>query len=191
MEFDFNPDPAIARAARRTSTPRRSSASTSYRGLDNAAYYALTDQDSQTYWNNTGVGNQTRPNHRPFRRLIIDSLRYWVEEMHVDGFRFDLAPVLGEKDLDYYAWDDPKNTVLQDIVDDPVLQKYNTRLIAEPWAAGGYDLGQSYNGPNGQHQPLRQRLRHAHRPVPRRHRQGRHWPGASGTAATATGGAPS
>jgi glycogen operon protein len=56
--------------------------------------------------------------------------------------------VLGEKDLKYFVWKDPKNTVLQDIVDDPVLQKYNTRLIAEPWAAGGYDLGLSFNGPN-------------------------------------------
>lgn len=118
-----------------------------FRGLDNHAYYALTD-DKQFFVNNTGVGNEMRCNHRPFRKLIVDSLRYWVEEMHVDGFRFDLAPVLGEQDLKYYVWQDPKNTVLQDIADDPVLQKYNTRLTAEPWAAGGYDLAQSFNGPN-------------------------------------------
>lgn len=109
----------------------------SFRGLDNAAYYAL-NVDGKTYWNNTGVGNQTRPNHVPMRRLILDSLRYYVEELHVDGFRFDLAPILGEKDLDYNYWDDPKNTVLQDVIDDPVLLQLNTRIIAEPWSAGGY-----------------------------------------------------
>jgi isoamylase len=59
--------------------------------------------------------------------------------MHVDGFRFDLAPILGEKDLSYNDWDDPKNTVLQEVIDDPILQQYNTRVIAEPWAAGGYN----------------------------------------------------
>ena len=108
----------------------------SYRGLDNAAYYAL-DTDNQTYWDNTGVGNQTRPNHRPMRRLILDSLRFYAEEMHVDGFRFDLAGILGERDLDFNNWDDPANTVIQDIIDDPVLRSLNTRIIAEPWTAGG------------------------------------------------------
>jgi glycogen operon protein len=108
----------------------------SFRGLDNAAYYAL-NKDNQTYWNNTGVGNQTRPNHKPMRRLILDSLHYWIEEMHVDGFRFDLAPILGEKDLDFNNWDDPKNTVLQDIIDDPLVLARNVRIIAEPWSAGG------------------------------------------------------
>jgi len=109
----------------------------SFRGIDNAGYYAL-DGGGLTYWNNTGVGNQTRPNHTPMRRLILDSLRYMVEELHVDGFRFDLAPILGEIDGDYNNWDDPANTVLQDIVDDPVLVAHNTRIIAEPWSAGGY-----------------------------------------------------
>ena len=108
----------------------------SFRGLDNRSYYALSD-DNQTYHNNTGVGNQTRPNHRPMRRLIMDSLRFMVEELHVDGFRFDLAPVLGASDENPDAWDDPANTVLQDIIDDPLLQRYHTRVIAEPWAAGG------------------------------------------------------
>ncbi len=108
----------------------------SYRGLDNVAFYAL-NADNQTFWNNTGVGHQTRPNHTPARQLIMDSLRFYVEEMHVDGFRFDLAGILGERDGDYNNWDDPANTVLQDIIDDPVLQQYNTRVIAEPWTAGG------------------------------------------------------
>jgi glycogen operon protein len=110
----------------------------SFRGLDNQAYYALNDQDPGFYWNNTGVGNQTRPNHRPMRQLIMDSLRFYVEELHVDGFRFDLAPILGERDLDYNNWDDPRNTVLQDVVDDPVIQANNVRIIAEPWSAGGF-----------------------------------------------------
>ncbi len=125
----------------------------SYRGFDNRAYYALSE-DNQTYWNNTGVGNETRCNNTPMRRLITDSLHYWAEEMHVDGFRFDLAPVLGEKDPsacqgltgDAYntcrnTWDAPENTVLQSIVDDPVLRKYNTRIIAEPWSLSGFYLG--------------------------------------------------
>jgi glycogen operon protein len=106
------------------------------RGLDNNAFYALST-DREGYWNNTGVGNQTRPNHTPTRRLILDSLHYMVEELHVDGFRFDLAGILGEKDGDYNNWDDPANTVLQDIADDPILLAYGTRLIAEPWTAGG------------------------------------------------------
>ena len=108
----------------------------SYRGLDNHAYYALSG-DNQTYWDNTGVGQETRPNNRPLRRLAIDSLHYWAEEMHVDGFRFDLAPILGEKDKDYNSYDDTKNTVLQEIIDDPVLKAHNVRIIAEPWSVRG------------------------------------------------------
>ena len=154
LEFDFNPDPSITPQLVNFD-PKEVVGVFNFRGFDNAAYYALTD-DKQGYFNNTGVGNQTRPNHRPFRRLIRDSLRYWVEELHVDGFRFDLAPVLGERDEQYFIWENPKNTVLQDIVDDPVLQTFNTRLISEPWAAGGYDLGQSFNGPtiNGDSNPF-------------------------------------
>jgi glycogen operon protein len=112
----------------------------SFRGLDNAAWYALSP-DGQTYWNNTGVGNQTRPNHTPARRLILDSLHFMVEELHVDGFRFDLAGILGEPDLIYNEWIDPSETVLQDIIDDPILQAHNTRIIAEPWTAAGSGPG--------------------------------------------------
>ena len=108
----------------------------SFRGLDNPTYYALSE-DGKDYWDNTGVGHQTRPNHPAVRRLIMDSLRFYTEEMHVDGFRFDLAGILGEVDGDYNNWDDPKNTVLQDIIDDPAIQKYNARIISEPWTAGG------------------------------------------------------
>ena len=111
-----------------------------FRGLDNAAWYALS-QDGQTYINNTGVGNQTRPNHTPMRRLIMDSLHFYVEELHVDGFRFDLAGILGEKDLNYSDWIDPAETVLQDIIDDPIMQAKKTRIIAEPWTAMGTGPG--------------------------------------------------
>jgi isoamylase len=112
----------------------------SFRGLDNAAYYALSP-DGQTYWNNTGVGNQTRPNHTPMRRNILDSMHFMVEELHVDGFRFDLAGILGEKDLAYNDPSDASQTVLQDIIDDPVMQDNNVRIIAEPWTAAGTGPG--------------------------------------------------
>jgi isoamylase len=148
LEFDFNPDPWVTNAALTNIDPQEVVGLYSMRGFDNAAYYGTPKDNRKGYWNNSGVGNQTRCNHKPFRRLIMDSLRYWVDEMHVDGFRFDLTPVLGERDDEYYVWDDPKNTVLQDIADDPVLQKYNTRIVSEPWAAGGYDLSKSFNGPN-------------------------------------------
>ena len=112
----------------------------SFRGLDNAAYYALSP-DGQTYWNNTGVGNQTRPNHTPMRRNIMDSMHFMVEELHVDGFRFDLAGILGENDLDYNSPADPAASVLQDIIDDPVMQANNVRIVSEPWTAAGTGPG--------------------------------------------------
>ena len=122
----------------------------SFRGLDNAAYYFTSDYNGipgNGYYDRTGVGNMTRANHTPFRRLIMDSLHYWVEEMHVDGFRFDLASILGIPDGNPGANEGEwisliRNSVLQDMVDDPVLQKYNVRLIAEPWNIGLYVLGQ-------------------------------------------------
>ncbi|MBS2025791.1 MAG: glycosyl hydrolase, partial [Deltaproteobacteria bacterium] len=107
----------------------------SFRGLDNSGYYALSP-DNQTYWNNTGVGDETRCNNTPMKRLILDSLHYWATEMHVDGFRFDLAPILAEQDKNYNSFD-PANQVTQAIIDDPVLQRYNTRIIAEPWSLYG------------------------------------------------------
>ncbi len=111
----------------------------SFRGLDNRGYYAL-GQDPRFFWDHTGVGNQTRCNHAPVRKLILDSLRYWVEEMHVDGFRFDLAPILGAEDLDYNTWS-AAGTVVQQIIDDPVLAANNTRIIAEPWSLAHFKLG--------------------------------------------------
>ena len=120
--------------------PKETASLYSFRGLDNQAYYALSG-DKQTYWDNTGVGNETRCQAPAMRQLILDSLHYWVTEMHVDGFRFDLAPILGEQDLNYNSWD-PQHTTLQLIADDPILQRYNTRIIAEPWSLYGFFVGQ-------------------------------------------------
>ena len=112
----------------------------SYRGLDNASWYALSE-DGQYYWDNTGVGNQTRTNHAPMKRLTMDSLYFMVDELHVDGFRFDLAGILGEKDGDYDTPIDPAKTILQDIIDDEKLAAQNVRLVAEPWTAKGTGPG--------------------------------------------------
>ncbi len=114
------------------------------RGIDSSNYYVLTNAN-QAYWTgSTGVGNQTRANHTPMNALIMDSLRYYVEELHVDGFRFDLAGVLGEPDnAPSQFWTSPVDTVLNEIADDPVLQQYNTRIIAEPWTTA-YDGSTQY-----------------------------------------------
>jgi isoamylase len=108
-----------------------------FRGLDNAAYYRLVDDDPSRYVDDTGTGN-TLDAHRPHGlRLIMDSLRYWVQQMHVDGFRFDLAASLGRAESGF----DPFGGFLDAIGQDPVLSE--VKLIAEPWdiGMGGYDLG--------------------------------------------------
>ncbi len=113
----------------------------SFRGLDNQEYYVLNPGNKCQYMDDTGVGNQTRANNLPMRRMIVDSLRFWVEQMHVDGFRFDLATVLGMRDDNYKEWDN-ETSVLNDIVDDPVMKRYNVRLIAEPWHLAAYRIGE-------------------------------------------------
>jgi isoamylase len=108
----------------------------SFRGLDNRTYYIL-EQDRSRYANYSGTGNTLNGNQPIVRRMILDSLRYWVEQMHVDGFRFDLASVL---DRDQSGNLLPKPPVLWDIESDPVLA--GTKLIAEAWdAAGLYQVG--------------------------------------------------
>ena len=108
----------------------------SFRGLDNSTYYIL-DQDRVRYANYSGTGNTLNANHPIVRRMIVDSLRYWVEEMHVDGFRFDLAAILGR---DESGQSMPNPPVLWDIESDPALA--GTKLIAEAWdAAGLYQVG--------------------------------------------------
>jgi glycogen operon protein len=107
----------------------------SFRGLDNRAYYILDGYRS--YANFTGCGNTLKANHPVVRRLMLDSLRYWVSEMHVDGFRFDLASVLS-RDTDGHP---QRNApAVWDIESDPVLA--GSKLIAEAWdAAGLYQVG--------------------------------------------------
>jgi glycogen operon protein len=99
----------------------------SFRGLENAAYYVL-EPDRARYADYTGTGNTLNANHPILRRLILDSLRYWVEEMHVDGFRFDLASILSRDESGRPMANQP---ILRDIDNDPVLA--GTKLIAEAW----------------------------------------------------------
>jgi glycogen operon protein len=108
----------------------------SLRGLDNSIYYLL-EADQARYANFSGTGNTLNANHPIVRRLIVDSLRYWVETMHVDGFRFDLASILARDPSGKVL---PNPPVLWDIESDPVLA--GTKLIAEAWdAAGLYQVG--------------------------------------------------
>jgi len=108
----------------------------SFRGLENGVYYVL-DKDRSRYANYSGTGNTLNANHPIVRRLILDSLHYWVQEMHVDGFRFDLASILNRDEEGNLM---PSPPVLWDIDSDPVLA--GTKLIAEAWdAAGLYQVG--------------------------------------------------
>ncbi len=108
----------------------------SFRGLDNPTYYIL-EEDRSRYANYSGTGNTFNANHPIVRRMIVDSLRYWVDTMHVDGFRFDLASILA-RDLSGQVIPNPP--VLWDIESEPALA--GTKLIAEAWdAAGLYQVG--------------------------------------------------
>ena len=109
----------------------------SFRGVDNRAYYRLVDGDPQHYFDTTGTGNSFNVRHHESLRLIMDSLRYWVTEMHVDGFRFDLASALARE---FYAVN--RLAAFFDLVNqDPVVSQ--VKLIAEPWdvGEGGYQVG--------------------------------------------------
>jgi isoamylase len=109
----------------------------SMRAIDNRVYYILDPDNPAEYFNDSGVGNTLNGNHTIVRRLIMDSLRYWVQHMHVDGFRFDLGSVLS-RGVDNQPLKDPP--ILWDIDSDPVLA--GTRIIAEAWdAAGLYQVG--------------------------------------------------
>ena len=109
----------------------------SFRGIDNAAYYRLDAGDPARYVDFTGCGNTLDIRRPAVLRLVLDSLRHWVEEYHVDGFRFDLAPALARGDFDV----DPRAPFLAAIHQDPVLSR--VKLIAEPWdlGPGGYQVG--------------------------------------------------
>lgn len=107
------------------------------RGFDNLCYYHNVPTKPGVYWDSTGCGNSVDASHPRALRLIMDSLRYWVEEMHVDGFRFDLAVELGRSPLNF----DRRAAFFQAIHQDPVLSQ--AKMIAEPWDLGpdGYQIG--------------------------------------------------
>jgi glycogen operon protein len=109
-----------------------------HRGLDNAAYYRLDAADPSRYVDTTGCGNSLNTADATTLRMIMDSLRYWVSEMGVDGFRFDLAPTLGRERGDF----DPFSAFFDVVGQDPVVSQ--VKLIAEPWDVGrmdSYDVG--------------------------------------------------
>lgn len=109
----------------------------SFRGLDNRSYYRLRPDNHRYYENFSGTGNSLNIDHPMVLRMVLDSLRYWVETMHVDGFRFDLASVLGRTGHGF----DRAGPFFKAILQDPVLSR--VKLIAEPWdiGPGGYQLG--------------------------------------------------
>ena len=109
----------------------------SFRGIDNPTYYKLVPNQPRYYMDYTGTGNSLNVRHPQVLKLIMDSLRYWVTEMHVDGFRFDLAATLARElhDVDRLA-------AFFDIIhQDPIISQ--VKLIAEPWdvGSGGYQVG--------------------------------------------------
>ncbi len=110
-----------------------------FRGLDNAAYYRLDPADPGRYYDTTGTGNTLNAGSPVALRLIMDSLRYWLTEMHVDGFRFDLAAALARQDGGFST----VSAFFDLIAQDPVVSQ--AKLVAEPWDVGqmdSYDLGQ-------------------------------------------------
>ena len=109
----------------------------SMRGIDNASYYRLMPDDKRYYINDSGTGNTLDLSHPCVLQMVTDSLRYWASEMHVDGFRFDLATILGR----YHDGFDERHSFLVACRQDPVLRQ--VKLIAEPWdcGPGGYQVG--------------------------------------------------
>ncbi len=109
----------------------------SFKGIDNPAYYRLVDDDPQYYMDYTGTGNSLNMRHPHVLQMVMDSLRYWITEMHVDGFRFDLAATLARelKEVDRLS------AFFDVIQQDPVINQ--VKLIAEPWdvGEGGYQVG--------------------------------------------------
>lgn len=109
----------------------------SFRGIDNKSYYRLNPTEPRYYINDTGCGNTLNISHPRVLQMVMDSLRYWVNIMGVDGFRFDLATILAREVTGF----DPSNGFLDAVLQDPVLAK--VKVIAEPWdiGPGGYQLG--------------------------------------------------
>jgi glycogen operon protein len=110
----------------------------SFKGIDNASYYRLMPDNKRYYINDTGTGNTVNLSHQRVLQMVTDSLRYWVQEMHVDGFRFDLATILAREPYGF----DEGGGFLDACRQDPVLS--SVKLVAEPWdiGPGGYQVGQ-------------------------------------------------
>lgn len=115
----------------------------SFKGIDNSSYYLL-NSDMTQYINDAGTGNVMRTSYKMVRKMVLDSLRYWVTEMHVDGFRFDLASIFTRNDDATINLTNPP--ILEEISMDPILA--STRLIAEPWDLNTYQLGFRFPGAN-------------------------------------------
>ena len=128
----------------------------SFRGLDNSRYYRLRPENPRLHEDFTGCGNTVDFRHTGPMRLVIDSLRYWVEEMHIDGFRFDIAPVLGRDDHGF----NPEAEFFGLIRQDSVLSR--VKLIAEPWdlGPGGYQTGRFPVGWSEWNDKYRDAVRH-------------------------------
>jgi isoamylase len=109
----------------------------SFKGIDNASYYRLLPEDARYFINDTGTGNTLNLSHPRVLQMVTDSLRYWVQEMHVDGFRFDLGTILAREPYGF----DEGGGFLDSCRQDPVLS--SVKLIAEPWdcGPGGYQVG--------------------------------------------------
>lgn len=109
----------------------------SFKGIDNSSYYRLLSGNPRYYVNDTGTGNTVNVSHARVLQMVCDSLRYWVEQTHVDGFRFDLGTILAREPNGF----DNKSGFLKAVCQDPVLSM--TKLIAEPWdiGPGGYQVG--------------------------------------------------
>lgn len=117
----------------------------SYRGIDNASYYYVSDHSTGRYDDFSGTGNALNFSSQAVRKMVVDSMRHWVQNLRVDGFRFDLASVFTRNKDGTINYDDPP--ILSEINSDPELA--TARLIAEPWdAAGAYQLGRKFPGIN-------------------------------------------
>ena len=109
----------------------------SFKGIDNASYYRLRPDRARYYINDTGTGNTLNMSHPRVIQMVTDSLRYWANEMHVDGFRFDLGTILAREPDGFHT----ESGFLKAVGQDPALAR--VKLIAEPWdcGPGGYQVG--------------------------------------------------
>ncbi len=123
-----------------TTRPKATSAAPTlcFKGVDNASYYRLMPEQKRYYINDTGTGNTLNLSHPRVIQMVTDSLRFWVQEMHVDGFRFDLGTILAREPNGF----DNQSGFLKACSQDPVLSR--VKLIAEPWdcGPGGYQVGE-------------------------------------------------